>query len=100
MKLPWTASESTLTTRRVAFFSLFARSVVSQAILSAANFAVSLILLRYGPSTQYGLYVLAFNAIPLLTALQGAFIGPPMVNELARLHGSDHGDLISNLYRG
>jgi O-antigen/teichoic acid export membrane protein len=100
MMQPWTALVSKLTTRRVAFFSVFARSIVSQAILSAANFTVSLILLRYGASAQYGYYVLAFNAVTLLTALQAAFIGPPMVNELARLEGSDHGDLISNLYRG
>jgi O-antigen/teichoic acid export membrane protein len=100
LKPTWTAFVSNQTTGRVAFFSVLARGVVSQAILSAANFAVSLILLRYGPSPQYGYYVLAFNAVTLLTALQGAFIGPPMVNELARLDGSDHGDLISNLYRG
>lgn len=85
---------------RLAFASVLARGVVSQAILSAGSFAVSLILLRDGSNAQYGYYVLVFNAVMLITSLQGAFVGPALVNELKRLDPRGRTDLIGGLYGG
>jgi O-antigen/teichoic acid export membrane protein len=58
-----------------AHVSVLARGVISQAILSAASFAVGVMLLRYGSDAQYGYYVLVFNGVTLMTSLQGAFVG-------------------------
>lgn len=64
---------------------LFGSSIVDQAMLSAANFGVGLILIRYAAEAQYGYYILAFNTMILLTTLQGTFIGTPMVIRLPTL---------------
>lgn len=58
---------------------LFSTSVIDQALLSAANFIVGILLIRYGPDDQYGLYILAFSTLQLLVAAQGAWVGGPLV---------------------
>ncbi len=50
---------------RGALARLFGSSIIDQALLSAANFAVGLMLIRYSSETQYGYYILAFNAMML-----------------------------------
>jgi O-antigen/teichoic acid export membrane protein len=77
-----------------------AKGVISQAILSAANFTVGLLLLRYTSNDQYGYYVLVFSGVLMLTSLQGAFVGPAMVNQLTRLGPQQRSDLIGGLYAG
>ena len=57
---------------------LFSSAVIDQAVLSAANFAVGLLLIRYSPEEQYGYYVLAFSTIQLLFAAQGAWMTGPL----------------------
>ena len=90
----------TPTARHFAFAGVLARGVVSQVVLAAGNFAVTLILLRYGSNTQYAYYVLVFGAVILLISLQGAFVGPALVNQLARLDSGQRADLIGPLWRG
>ena len=58
---------------------MFSSAVVDQAVLSAANLLVGVLLIRRSTDLEYGWYVLVWNALLLLTALQNAFIGPPMV---------------------
>lgn len=59
-------------------------TVLSQALLSGANFVVAFILLRRLGDDQYGYYVLASVTLLLLASLQGAYFQPPIVVALAR----------------
>ncbi|KCB44327.1 polysaccharide biosynthesis protein [Bordetella hinzii 5132] len=78
---------------------LFGSSIADQAMLSAANFAVGLILIRYAAEAQYGYYILAFNTMMLLTTLQGTFIGTPMVIRLPGLDGPQRRQWMGSLLR-
>ena len=64
-------------------FTLFARllgsAVVAQALLSAANLCVGLILIRRTDDQEYGYYVLVLNALMLITQIQTQFIAPAMI---------------------
>lgn len=57
---------------------LFGTSVGDQAMLSAANFVVGILLLRYTPAEQYGTFILTQSAIFLAVAAQGAWIAGPL----------------------
>jgi len=85
---------------RSTFLRLFSSAVGSQALTSAASLAVGLILIRYTTDAQYGYYILVFNAILLLSALQNAFVGPAMVARMMPLDRTARGDLVGGLYRG
>jgi O-antigen/teichoic acid export membrane protein len=74
-------------------------AVIVQAVLSAGNLAVGLILIRFASDAQYGYYVLVANALLLITAAQTQFIGPAMIERLTRLGKSDRSSFISGLYR-
>ncbi len=78
---------------------LFGSSIVDQAMLSAANFAVGMLLIRYTPADQYGYYILAFNTMMLLTTLQGTFIGTPLVIRLPALDPDARRHWIGGLLR-
>lgn len=78
---------------------LFGSSIADQAMLSAANFGVGLILIRYAPEAQYGYYILAFNTMMLLTTLQGTFIGTPMVIRLPALDEAARRQWMGSLLR-
>ncbi|HUN92071.1 MAG TPA: capsular biosynthesis protein [Burkholderiaceae bacterium] len=85
---------------RALFIKLFSTAVINQALLSIGNLAIGLILIRNTSDLQYGYYVLVTNALMLMTALQGAYIGPPLVNRLARCaNGTERGDLVGGLFR-
>lgn len=57
---------------------IFGGGVVAQAMLSAANFVVSLLLLRFAGAEQYGYFVLVQVTIALLVTVQGAWINGPL----------------------
>jgi O-antigen/teichoic acid export membrane protein len=78
---------------------MFSSAVIDQALLSAANLLVSLILIRETADVQYGYYILVFSAILLLTSLQGAFFGPPIAIRMVRLDRQGRADLVGGLYR-
>jgi O-antigen/teichoic acid export membrane protein len=86
--------------KRPRLSGLLAKGVVSQVILAAGNFAVTLILLRYASNEQYGAYVLVFSGVLILASLQGALVGPAMVNRLNQLGPEGRADLIGGLYAG
>jgi O-antigen/teichoic acid export membrane protein len=84
-------------------FTLFARllgsAVIAQALLSAANLAVGLILIRRTDDHDYGYYVLVLNALMLVTQLQTQFLGPAMVLRMAESGKAERASLIGAIYR-
>ncbi len=85
--------------RNFAFARLLSSAVISQALLSAASFAIGLILIRNTSDTQYGYYILASNAIILLVSLQNAFFNPPLAIRMNRLDLPGRSALVGGLYR-
>jgi O-antigen/teichoic acid export membrane protein len=85
--------------RHFAFARLLGSAVTSQALLSAASFAVGLILIRNATDVQYGYYILASNAILLLVSLQTGFFNPPLSIRMNRLDRLGRGELVGGLYR-
>ena len=85
--------------RRIAFARLLSNAVLSQGILSAASFAVGLILIRSTSDVQYGYYIMALNAVLLLVSLQNAFFNPALSIRMHRLDHLGRGELIGGLYR-
>lgn len=85
--------------QRGAFLRKLTGAVAVQAMLSAANFAVGLLLVRRSTDMQYGYYVLVTTAVLFATTLQGAFIQPPMIIRLTHADRDGRADLIGGLYR-
>ena len=67
------------------FVRMLSGAVLDQALLSAANFLVGLVLIRHTSDLQYGYYILVTNAFLLLTSLQNAYIAPAVVPLFTRL---------------
>jgi O-antigen/teichoic acid export membrane protein len=78
---------------------MFSSTVANQALLSAANLLVGLILIRGTADVQYGYYVLIFNSILLLNSLQGAFISPPLAMRLAKATPQQAASLVGGIFR-
>jgi O-antigen/teichoic acid export membrane protein len=85
--------------QRFAIARMLSSAVASQALLSAASFAIGLILIRRTSNLQYGYYILASNAILLLVSLQSAFFNPPIAIRITKLDRLGRGELIGGLYR-
>jgi O-antigen/teichoic acid export membrane protein len=73
--------------------------LVIQILLSGANFAVGLILIRRTSDLQYSYYILATNALLLMTALQTSFIQPYIVTKLTTLDVAARHNLLGALIR-
>lgn len=86
-------------TGRWVFLRMLIGAVAVQALVSASNFAVGLLLVRRTSTVQYGYYVLITTAVLLATTLQGAFVQPPMVIRLTRSTKSAWADLVGGLYK-
>jgi len=78
---------------------MFGSAVVMQAVLSASNLLVGLILIRRSSDEQYGYYVLTLTVVMLLAALQNAFIQPQLVVRMTGATDAERADLIGGLYR-
>jgi O-antigen/teichoic acid export membrane protein len=78
----------------------FGMGLIMQAMLSGANFVVGLILIRRTNDLQYSYYVLAANAILLLTGLQNAFVQPFIVSNITTLDAAGRRDLVGALIKG
>lgn len=85
--------------RHFAFARLLSSALISQALLSAANLAIGLILIRSTSDVQYGYFILASSAVLLLVSLQNAFFNPPLAIRIVRLDRVDRGALVGSLYR-
>jgi O-antigen/teichoic acid export membrane protein len=84
--------------RRFAFVRLLSSAVGSQALLSAANLIVGLILIRGASDAQYGFYVLGASALLLLASLQSAFCNPPLAIRIGLLDGAGRAALVGGLH--
>lgn len=78
---------------------MLSSAVLSQALLSAGNFFVGLILIRRTTPDQYGYYVLIITAVLLLTALQYAFLQPSLVHCLTSQDLQGRRDFVGGLFR-
>jgi O-antigen/teichoic acid export membrane protein len=85
--------------RRVAIARLFGSAVVSQALISAASFAVGLLLIRGTTDLQYGYYVLVTSALLLLVSLQNALFAPALASRMGQLDRAGRAHLVGGLYR-
>ena len=85
--------------RHLAFARLLSSAIVSQALLSAASFAIGLILIRNTTDLQYGYFILASGAIMLLVSLQNAFFNPPLAIRFSQLGVQGRSELVGGLYR-
>lgn len=83
---------------RAKWSRILGSSILDQALLSAANFIVGLILIRYADDAQYGYYILMFNAVMLLTMLQNSFTGTPLVITLPKLSDPDKRYWVGSVY--
>jgi O-antigen/teichoic acid export membrane protein len=82
------------------FARLFGSAIIMQALLSATNLLVGLILIRHTSNTDYGMYVLVTTGGLLLSTLQSAFIQPPLVLRLSRSTLKERAELVGGVYRG
>ena len=79
------------------FVSHVGSAVVAQGLLSAANFAIGLLLLRSAGIQPYAHYVLTTNTIALVVSLQTAFLVPPLSTRLPSLPATRRAVLIGGL---
>lgn len=63
---------------RTGTLRLFSAAITDQIMLSAANFAVGLVLIRFARTYDYSLYVLIQSALLLLTSAQSSWIAGPL----------------------
>ncbi len=80
------------------FVRMLSGAVLDQALLSAANFLVGLVLIRHTSDLQYGYYILVTNAFLLLTSLQNAYIAPAVVTRFTRLPEGEHAQVIGSMF--
>jgi O-antigen/teichoic acid export membrane protein len=85
--------------RGAAVMRTFSLGLTMQALLSGANFLVGLILIRRTSDLQYSYYILATNALLLLTASQTSFSQPYIVTSLTHLDLTGRRDLVGGLVR-
>lgn len=85
--------------RHFAFARLLSNAVFSQALLSAASFAIGLILIRSTTDVQYGYFILASGALVLLVSLQNALCNPALATRVNQLDRRGRGELVGSLYR-
>jgi len=78
---------------------MFSSTVANQALLSASNLLVGLMLIRGTADVQYGYYVLIFNSILLLNSLQGAFISAPLAMRLAKATPEQAAAVVGGIFR-
>ena len=81
------------------FLRMIGSAVLSQALLSAGNLLVGLILIRRTVPEQYGYFVLVTTTLLLLSALQGAYIQPSLVLCLAAKNLEERRDFVGGLVR-
>lgn len=85
--------------RRGGMLRFFSTGVIDQAVLSATNFAVGLLMLRRTDDTDYGLFVLATSTFLLLIGAQGSAVSNPMTVLVAKRSDAQRVAMVSQLLR-
>ncbi len=85
--------------RQLVLARMLGSAVTGQALLSAASFAVGLLLIRHSSDLQYGYFILASSALLLIASLQSSFLNPPLVNRMTPLAPPARGEVVGGLYR-
>lgn len=83
----------------IALLRNFGSAIAGQGLLSVANLVATILLVRYAPIHDYGLYVLAIASLLLLTSVQNAFLGPQLVGHLTRRPPTEHAALGGGVFR-
>ena len=86
--------------RGEALLRLFSSAVLDQGLLSAANFTVGLLLIRYAGNADYGYYVLAQSAVLLLISVQGAWISGPLAVLAPKRSEARRAEMIATVREG
>jgi len=76
---------------------VFGMGLTMQSLLSGANFLVGLILIRRTPDLQYSYYILATNALLLITSLQTSFMQPYIVTRITRVELEERRELVGSV---
>ncbi|KAA3653459.1 MAG: hypothetical protein DWQ10_18435 [Calditrichaeota bacterium] len=75
-------------------------TVLDQALLSATNFTINLLLIRNALPGEYGAYALAFSTILLLVGMQNALVVTPMIVLGPQRNSKDRAHFVSELLTG
>ncbi|WP_460226149.1 lipopolysaccharide biosynthesis protein [Aurantivibrio infirmus] len=54
-------------------------AILDQAILSATNFAINVLLIRYLPIDEFGVYVIVFSLLLFVSSVQAALVCSPLI---------------------
>lgn len=84
-------------------FSLIFKSSIAtfdQAILSAVNFAVSIILIKYATKSEYGYYSIAFSVLLIFISIQNAVVNTPLAVLLVTKKGASKRQYAGSLCYG
>ncbi len=80
--------------QRNPLLKLFSTSVIGQVLLSASNFIVGLLLIRYTSDSDYGLFILAQATIGFTTTAQAAWVSGPLAVLAAKRDSGSRRDMI------
>jgi O-antigen/teichoic acid export membrane protein len=86
------------TGHRGRFVRLLGGSVLNQALLSAGNFAIGLMLVRLTTDADYGYYILITTALLLFSSVQSAYIQPSMISRL-QADNAPRRAIVGGIYR-
>ncbi|HDY75104.1 MAG TPA: hypothetical protein ENH49_01130 [Candidatus Marinimicrobia bacterium] len=72
-------------------------TISAQAMLSIANFLIALMLAKYAPKKEYGLFVFLFSFIGIFHGYHGALISAPLMVLVNQKKGSEKAGYIASL---
>src|SRR5665213_1116101 len=81
------------------FLQMISSAMLGQALLSAGNFFVGLLLIHRAPHAQYAYYVLIITAVQLLAQAQLAFMQPALVRCLTGSDRATRREFVGGAYR-
>lgn len=75
-------------------------AIVSEGMLSISNFVIGILMLKYATKSEYGMYVLLFSFIGILSAYQNAIINAPLVVLINTKYENERRTYVSSLAVG
>ncbi|WP_426958446.1 lipopolysaccharide biosynthesis protein [Muricoccus radiodurans] len=77
-----------------------AAGLLDQVLVSLANLAVGLLVLRYGTKAEFGLYGLAYTAIVVATSFSSSLFGMPMTVSYYKVAAEERAAYAGALFEG